>query len=245
MNTVKRAIIMAAGKGERLAPVTLDTPKPLVEVNGVRMIDTIIDALYLNGIDEIYIVTGYMMESFGILKEKYPDIHLISNQFYTEYNNISSLYVARDILSFGDCMILDGDLVISNPDVLKAEFDRSGYSAIWTDSETDEWLMQVRDGVVESCSRTGGDKGWILLSISRWSVEDARKLRKYLEYEFDYAGNRHLYWDDVPMFRHSDKFTLGITPINRGDVIEIDSFDELIGVDPSYKHYTDQNKSEG
>ena len=62
MHTVKHAIIMAAGKGDRLAPVTLDTPKPLVKVNGVRMIDTIIDSLYANGINDIHIVTGYMME---------------------------------------------------------------------------------------------------------------------------------------------------------------------------------------
>ena len=81
MNKVKRAIIMAAGKGERLRPVTLDVPKPLVKVNGVRMIDTIIDGLHANGIDEIHVVTGYMMEEFRVLKEKYPDIHLISNQF--------------------------------------------------------------------------------------------------------------------------------------------------------------------
>jgi NDP-sugar pyrophosphorylase family protein len=57
MNIVKRAIIMAAGKGERLSPVTLDTPKPMVKVNGVRMIDTIIDGLHANGIEEIIIVT--------------------------------------------------------------------------------------------------------------------------------------------------------------------------------------------
>ena len=50
MSRVKRAIIMAAGKGERLNPVTLDTPKPLVKVNGVRMIDTIIDGLHANGV---------------------------------------------------------------------------------------------------------------------------------------------------------------------------------------------------
>lgn len=236
MNKVKRAIIMAAGKGERLRPVTLDVPKPLVKVNGVRMIDTIIDGLHANGIDEIHVVTGYMMEEFRVLKEKYPDIHLISNQFYTEYNNISSLYVAREYLS--DCMILDGDLVISNPDILKADFDRSGYAAIWTDGKTDEWLMQVDDdGIVTSCSRDGGEKGWILFSISRWNAEDGRKLKKYLEYEFDYAENRDLYWDDVAMFRHPEHFKLGIYPMDRGDVVEIDGFDELVNIDPSYKDY--------
>ncbi len=238
MNKVKRAIIMAAGKGERLSPVTIDTPKPLVKVNGVRMIDSIIDGLHANGINEIIIVTGYLMEEFSVLLEKYPDLIILSNQFYMDYNNISSLYIAKKYLELGDCMILDGDLLIQNNRILHSDFERSGYSAIWTEESTDEWLMQVNDeGIVTECSRDGGDRGWILFSISRWTKEDCKKLKKYLEYEFDYTGNRHLYWDDVAMFKHFDKFELGITPMDRGDVVEIDSFDELVKADPSYKDY--------
>ena len=56
MHQVKRAIIMAAGTGSRMRPVTLHTPKPLVAVGGRRMIDTVIDGLHANGIHEIHIV---------------------------------------------------------------------------------------------------------------------------------------------------------------------------------------------
>ena len=49
MNKAERAIIMAAGLGNRMRPVTLTTPKPLVKVNGVRMIDTVIQGLHENG----------------------------------------------------------------------------------------------------------------------------------------------------------------------------------------------------
>ena len=52
MPKVERAIIMAAGLGNRMHPVTLTTPKPLVKVNGVRMIDTVIDGLHENEIYE-------------------------------------------------------------------------------------------------------------------------------------------------------------------------------------------------
>ena len=65
---------MAAGLGNRMHPVTLATPKPLVNVNGVRMIDTVIDALHANGIYEIYIVVGYLKDAFKALKEQYDDI---------------------------------------------------------------------------------------------------------------------------------------------------------------------------
>lgn len=64
MSKIERAIIMAAGLGNRLSPVTLTTPKPLIKVNGTRMIDTAISALHKNGIFEIYVVVGYMKEQF-------------------------------------------------------------------------------------------------------------------------------------------------------------------------------------
>ena len=77
--TVKRAIIMAAGIGKRMRPLTLKMPKPLIEVNGVRMIDTIIDALLANGITDINIVTGYLAENFEILLTKYPFLKFVNH----------------------------------------------------------------------------------------------------------------------------------------------------------------------
>ena len=68
MKQVERAIIMAAGIGKRMQPVTLETPKPLVKVNGVRMIDTVIQGLQANGINEIYVVVG-RISGFAIDRE--------------------------------------------------------------------------------------------------------------------------------------------------------------------------------
>lgn len=233
MYKVERAIIMAAGKGTRMRPVTLHTPKPLVKVNGKRMIDSVIEALHKNGISEIYIVVGYLKDQFEILPKEYENVKLIENPFYDTCNNISSLYVARDYIE--NAIILDGDQIIYNEKILAPEFDRSGYNAVWTDDETGEWLMTVENGIVTSCSRTGGKGGWQLYSVSRWNEADGKRLKHHLELEFNEKYNRQIYWDDVVMFCHADEYELGIRPMNADDVIEIDNLEELIALDGSYK----------
>lgn len=232
MNTVKRAVIMAAGVGVRMRPLTERIPKPLVPVNGVRMIDSVIDALHQNGITEIYVVVGYRKEQFASLPAQYPGLRLIENPYYDTCNNISSLYVAREHVR--DCIILDGDQIVKNPEALSPTFTLSGYNAVWCEGDTDEWLMTVKNGMVTGCSRTGGRGGWQLYSVSRWSKEDGERLAALVAQEFE-AGNRKIYWDDVPMFCHFDTFTLGIREMHKGDIMEIDSLEELREIDTSYR----------
>jgi CTP:phosphocholine cytidylyltransferase-like protein len=243
MNKVKRAIIMAAGFGKRMQPVSLHTPKPLIEVNGTRMIDSVIDALHHNGIYEIYVVVGYLKEQFLFLEEQYDGLKLIENPYYSECNNISSLYVARDYIA--DAIILDGDQIVYNADILDPDFELSGYNAIYTDSHTDEWLLQVENGIVTSCSRTGGEGGWQLFSVSRWSKEDAEKLKRHLEIEFEQKQNRQIYWDDVALFCYPDEYQLGIRQMNKGDVLEIDSISELAEIDSGYEEYVKRGSEIG
>ena len=105
-----------------------------------------------------------------------------------------------------------------DPKILTPEFERSGYCCVWREGPTDEWLLTLNDGIVTKCSRTGGDHGWELHSVSFWSEADGRRLRGH----------------DVALFCHPDEYQLGIREIQPESIREIDSFEELCQLDPSY-----------
>lgn len=236
MPTINNAIIMAAGQGTRMRPLTNEIAKPLVKVNGTPMIESVINSLQANQITDITVVTGYLAPQFAYLTSKYPRLKLIHNPYYLKYNNISSLYVARKELK--GTVILDGDQLINDPALLKRSFQFSGYAGSPIHEWTAEWIMHVDDqGKVRSCDRNGSDHGWRLYSLSKWTAADSQKLRHFLEVTFATPGGRDLYWDDVAMFRHFDQFNLHLQPIQAGAITEIDSLKQLAAIDPSYRDW--------
>lgn len=141
----RRAIFIAAGFGSRLVPITFNTPKPLVRVHGVRIIDRLIDACLEAGIDEIYIVRGYLAELFDQLLYKYPMIKFLENPVYNEANNISSSLVARYLLP--NAYVFEADLLISNPKIIKKYHYTSDFLAIKKE-RSDDWCFCVKDGII-------------------------------------------------------------------------------------------------
>lgn len=227
---VKHAVIIAAGFGSRLVPVTLNTPKPLVRVNGKRIIDGILDALLAAGIDDIVIVRGYLSEQFDQLLYKYPMIRFIENPAYNEANNISSAMCARYLLA--ESYVCEADLLISNPSIIKKYHYRSNFLGIKKD-RTDDWCFDVSDGVI-TAQKVGGINCYQEVGISYWDASDGRKLAEHIKAAYEMPGGKERYWDQVPFSVFADEYKVDIRECYDEDIVEIDTFRELKAIDSTY-----------
>ncbi len=230
---VRKAIVVAAGFGSRMAPVTLKTPKPLVEVNGVRIIDTLLDALLAAGITSIFIVRGYKKEQFDSLLEKYPMVRFVENPLYNESNNISSVYAAKDLID--RCYICEADLIISDPSIITKYQYESNYLSSPV-KETDDWCFVTRGGYIKSVA-IGGEDVEQMIGISYWNEEDSAKLRADLEKVWNSRGGKENYWDNVPLKICKKDFHISVRECPRTAVTEIDNYSELVIIDPRYADF--------
>ena len=229
---VKRAIFIAAGFGTRLVPITLNTPKPLVSVHGVRIIDRLIDACLAIGIDEIYIVRGYLSELFDQLLYKYPMIKFLENPVYNEANNISSSLVARYLLS--NAYVFEADLLISNSSIIKPYHYTSDFLAI-KKSRTDDWCFKVKDGIIIEEKVGGeGDDIWQMVGISYWNEVDGHKLSQDIADVYSSPGGKERYWEQVPLVYKKEHYQVEVRECHDEDIVEIDTFNELKAIDKTY-----------
>lgn len=228
---VKRAIFVAAGFGSRLVPITLNTPKPLVRVHGTRIIDSLLDAVAAAGIEEVYVVRGYLGEQFDQLLYKYPTIKFIENPMYNEANNISSLMAARYLLP--GAYVIESDLLLSNPKLIKRYQFRSNYLGIPME-RSDDWCFEVSRGLIRRV-RVGGDGGvWQMVGISYWTDEDGHRLVGDLEKTIAMPGGKERYWDEVPLTYCADHYRVYVRECSLDDIVEIDTFKELQRIDNAY-----------
>ncbi len=226
----KRAVFIAAGFGSRLVPITFNTPKPLVRVHGQRIIDGLIDACLEAGINEIYIVRGYLAEQFDQLLYKYPMIRFLENPLYNEANNISSSLVARYMLS--NAYVFEADLLISNPKIIKKYHYTSDFLAIKKE-RTDDWCFVVKDGVIVE-EKVGGLDCWQMVGISYWNEEDGHKLCNDIKESYDEPGGKERYWEQVPLVFRKEHYKVEVRECQEEDIIEIDTFRELKAIDKTY-----------
>lgn len=217
-----RAILLAAGMGTRLRPLTLETPKSLVSVNGQPMLERQIEFLKDKGIHEIIIVTGYLSEKFEYLKEKY-NVKLIHNDKFDKYNNIYTMYLVREYLA--DSYVIDGDIYL-NRNFIDSNIKQSTYFSGYKTNFENEWMLcydeynRVYD--IEVCS----GNGYILSGVSYWSKSDGEKIVGKLEGAINNGDFNELYWDDIAK-DNIKNLEIFIRKIDSNDAYEIDSLSDL------------------
>jgi len=227
---VKRAIFIAAGLGSRMVPITINTPKPLVRIKGVRIIDTLLDAVYAAEINDVIIVRGYLKEQFDQLKYKYPNIKFVDNPLFNKANNISSMMCTRYQLQ--NSYVIDSDLFLKNSSLISKYQYASNYLGIPADY-TDDWCFETKDRIIKGIG-VGGKNCHQWIGISYWNKTDGKKLADHIKQVYEMPGGKELFWDQVPLEYFKKEYTVEVRECSFDDIIEIDTFNELKKIDETY-----------
>lgn len=219
---VKNAIILAAGFSSRCAPLSYEKPKGLFKVKGEVLIERQIRQLQEAGIQDIYVVVGYMKELFFYLEEKFG-VHIIVNDEYMQRNNLSSVYAAKEF--FGNSYICYSDNYIQESGYTKYAY-QSYYAALYSEEYTDEYIMAVdKNGLIHQYYQ-GGEKCWYQMGEMYFSHDTAQKFLSLLEREYHYPSIYDMKIDDF-YARHLSELPIYIKKYPQDAVLEFDTIAEI------------------
>lgn len=220
---VDNAVIMAAGFASRCAPLSYERPKGLFKVRGEVLIERQIKQLKEAGIDEIYVVVGYMKELFFYLEDELG-VKIIVNDDYYRRNNTSSLYAARYYLR--NSYICSSDNYFTVNPFSKYVYD-SYFACVRADEETDEWCVEIAAHDRISGYGVGGAAGdWYQVGEFYWTKDFSRHYMDLLEDEYDDPDVADMLLDAF-FAKHVDELCARIKRYEKGEILEFDTIDEI------------------
>jgi L-glutamine-phosphate cytidylyltransferase len=146
--TITKAIILSAGKGSRLLPLTADRPKCLIELNGKSLLEWQLDALAESGITEVVVVTGFNEHLVEAVAQRREGVRTLFNPFFQVADNLGSVWLARDEFD-RDTLLLNGDTLVTPALIARLLADAQAPITVTVD-EKEEYdaddMKVLRDG---------------------------------------------------------------------------------------------------
>ena len=225
-----KALILAAGLGSRLAPLTDDRPKALVPVNGQPILLRQIENLTENGVTDISVVTGYRGEMIeAALAQTCPAVHIIHNREYASTNNMYSAWLGREAVRGGGFLMMNAD-VFYDASVVRALLAFPEENAIVTDIGTyleESMKVTVKDGRIDRISKTVTEREALGASIDVYKFSEAGGRAYFAKCE-EYIltrGDRGK-WSEVALNDILDTVAFAPCPLD-GRWMEIDDLEDL------------------
>lgn len=225
-----RAIILAAGMGSRLRPITLDVPKCLVQVAGRPILDWQLSAFELAGVTDVTVVAGYrarQVEDFCNRRPNRAGVHVITNLEYEGTNNLYSLTQALR-RSHEPCFICNGDVVFDPRIVQQMIHGEPNLIAVVPNKYIDESMkVVVRDGRIRAISKgiTPDEAYGVSIDVYKFDTSTLRAVEEYAQTQFS-LGIRNQ-WTEVAIDAIADSAALIPFDIGPARWVEIDTHEDL------------------
>jgi choline kinase len=229
-----KAVILAAGVGSRLAPLTNDRPKVLVEVLGRSFLFRQLDLLAQAGIpsEDVIVVGGYKLDVLrAALVAGGFACQVVENDRYEPWNNFYSLLVAEPALRGSDFLQLDGDTILDDkllPKVLAAPGD--AVLAVDCRDHLDDETMKVQldGGRVVAISKKLDPAACAgeYIGITKLSAGAAARVFRELA-TFPDLGLTHEYYEHAFHRLTPTELPFSIVDVHDCKVLEIDNVEDL------------------
>lgn len=226
-----KALILAAGLGTRLAPITDDYPKCMTVVaEGKSIIEKQIDNLHSVGINDITVITGYKADVLqNFLESKYDDLNIIESTNYRTTNNMFSAFLGVPYVKGQEFLMMNAD-VFFDTSVLKSLVDFEASDAIVTDigryiEESMKVVEQNKRLVKISKTITPEEALGCSIDVYKFSIDSSNKFfDKCGEYINDKKELKM--WSEVALNDILPECNFKACPLN-GRWFEIDNHDDL------------------
>ncbi len=230
---IKTAVIMAAGRGERLKPLTNTCPKALIKIGKKTLIEYSLNNLKKVGISKAIIITGHLE---NLIKEKLGDsyqginISYVSNKEYSTTGSMYSLSLAEELIN-EDILLLESDLLYEFK-ALESLLDSSEPDLILTapisGSGDEVFIIIDRLGKLIDLGKNIKDKDKSygeLVGITKLSVSFSKEMFKIAKDDYDQGKKKHHYEDVI----YKTSKSCSVKCLREDDLswIEIDKEDDL------------------